>query len=80
VPSPAPDSFEADWMARVRQHHCQRGTGSGIRLSVGRVVPLRNCNIPEVEIVSARPLLGRTAGGTVYRIRRTQIAFDRMVA
>jgi hypothetical protein len=55
---PEPDSRRA----KVRAYHAKRRA-----LAVGATVKLVHCRVPEVTIVSLRPLVGEYAG-TRYRI------------
>lgn len=55
------------WRAKVREYHAKRDLAR--RLAVGQTVKLAHCKVPEVTIVSLRPLVGEH-GGRRYRIPR----------
>lgn len=48
-----------------------------VSLAVGDVLPLDNCQIAELTIQSLKPMLGRDAGGQLWRIPRKLIAWAR---
>ena len=55
---------DPNWRERVKQYNTP--------ITVGQVVKLRHCKIPEVTITKIRPLRG-TYNGILYRLRREQI-------
>jgi hypothetical protein len=60
---PEPDSrYAKEWRGKVRAYHAKRKA-----LVIGATVKLERCSIPELTIVSLRPLLGMYAG-IRYRI------------
>ncbi|MEW6542442.1 MAG: hypothetical protein AB1411_02400 [Nitrospirota bacterium] len=61
------------WRAKVRAYHARMNAGR--HLTVGQVVKLRGCTIPEILIISVRPLRGRHNGIT-YRLRRSDLDLD----
>jgi len=70
--APEPEGpYAKGWRAKVREHHARlAATNAKLRdLKVGDTIPLVGCKVPEVTIVSVRPLRG-TYGGARYRIPR----------
>jgi hypothetical protein len=60
---PEPDNrYAKEWRIKVRAYHARRKA-----LVIGATVKLERCTIPELTIVSLRPLLGMYAG-IRYRI------------
>lgn len=59
-----------EWRSEVWKYH--RRTKQ--KLEVGQVVKLVNASIPEVKIVSTRPLRG-TYDGVTYRVPRRMLAY-----
>jgi len=63
---PEPESrYAKEWRAKVRAYHAKRRA-----LAVGATVKLEGCRVPEVTIISLRPLIGEFAG-TRYRLPLT---------
>jgi len=69
----APTELAAQWREKVRAHHAAKKARKALKPQRGEVWTLtEGCSIPEVRIVSAKPLLG-SYGGVTYRVKRSQL-------
>lgn len=68
IPEPQ-DQCSIEWRKKVREYHAKMNR----KFIVGQVIKLKNCKIPEVEVVSVKPLVG-FYNGLAYKVSKKLIA------